>query len=242
MTAPMFAELPRMSASDRVVARIEELIVSKQLKPGDALPAERELASMMAVSRNVLREATSALAQRRLIEIVPGRGTFVTERSSEGAREAIRLLMRRLDVDVVQLCEARLLIEPELAARAAQNATAENTEALETAFARLLERAGDPTAHVDADLAFHQTIAEMADQPVLRAMVEAVSDSVTLGMLLGSTVTDAEAISDRQHTRIRDAVVAGDATAARAAMHEHISFTRDYLTSLDNEEIARMLL
>src|SRR6478736_817704 len=88
-----FKSLERRSTSSAVVEAIQAMIVDQHLMPGDALPSERELATMLSVSRNVLREALGILGQRGLVETRHGTGTYVSLPSSRQARDALVLLL-----------------------------------------------------------------------------------------------------------------------------------------------------
>ncbi len=224
----LYSSLERTGATDAAVQRIQDLILENRLRPGDPLPPERELAEMFGVGRNVVREALRILVQKGLVQVVAGRGTFVVEADISSVSESLRLLLRRGRVSLIQLSDTRLLIEPELAARAAQNATPENTRELREWLERLEATRGNADLHVEADLGFHKEIAQLADHAVLQAIMEAVSDVVLWSMRLGTKVPRAVAISDEWHRNIVDAIAAGDSDKARREMQEHIGFVAKY--------------
>lgn len=223
-----FKSLERRSTGAAVVDAIQAMIVDQQLKPGDALPSERELATLLSVSRNVLREALGILGQRGLVETRHGTGTYVSLPSGRQARDALMLLLEMGRVSLVELCDARILIEPELAFLAAQRDDDTGRLALQVAW-NALQTAGDGEQHVAADLAFHGAIAALANHAVLRALVDAVKEPVMRGMVLGTKVPRAIEDSNRQHDAILKAILDHDGEAARAEMHKHIVFVRSYL-------------
>jgi GntR family transcriptional repressor for pyruvate dehydrogenase complex len=229
--AAQYESVERHSTTDTVVDAIQLMIVQRELNPGDALPSERDLAQQLAVSRNVLRESLGILGQRGLISSRQGAGTFVSVPSGEQAREAMQLLLEMRRVDLVELCDARLLIEPELAARAAERASTSQLGQLRTAYAALAVAREDPETHVQADIAFHSIIAELSGHTVLKALVDAVREPVTRGMIVGTARPLAIDDSDEQHEAILTAILAGDATGARAAMTTHLHYVRETLTS-----------
>ncbi|MBT2495626.1 FadR family transcriptional regulator [Microbacterium sp. ISL-59] len=229
----MYASVARHRTIDSVVDALQALILQRKLNPGDALPAERELAVMLSVSRNVVREALGILGQRGLTTSRHGYGTFVALPSGEQARAALQLLLELERVGLVELCDARLLIEPELAALAAARVTPAGASKLRDAFAALAAASADGEAHVQADLAFHGAIAEMADHTVLRALVDAVREPVTRGMVFGTKVPRAIDHSDVQHEEIMLAILAGEPELARERMREHLSYVRGYLIEHD---------
>jgi DNA-binding FadR family transcriptional regulator len=172
------------------------------------------------------------LSQRGLVVTRHGTGTFVAEPSGEQTRAALRLLLEMRQVDLVELCDARLLVEPQLAALAASRARVFGANDVTAAYVVLEASRADPEEHVRADLAFHAAIAELSGHTVLKAIVDAVREPVTRGMILGTSTPGAMEHSDEQHEAILSAIVAGDAEAAREAMREHLAYVRHTLASL----------
>jgi GntR family transcriptional repressor for pyruvate dehydrogenase complex len=226
---PSFTSLGRRSTTSAVVDAIQAMIVEQRLKPGDALPSERELATQLAVSRNVLREALSILGQRGLLNTRHGTGTYVSLPSSRQARDAFVLLLELGQVSLVELCDARIMIEPELSYRAALRDDEVGRQLLRKAYDDL-RLAEDGERHVACDLAFHGAIAGLANHAVLRALVDAVKEPVMRGMVLGTKVPRAIEDSNRQHDTIFAAIMDRDATAARTEMHKHILYVQSYLS------------
>lgn len=231
MSDDMFESIARVRATDSVVSEIQGLILTKKMRPGDVLPSERELAGKLSVSRNVLREALGVLAQKGLVESRPGRGTVVARPSADGVRASLNLLLELEHVSVEELCDARMIIEPELAARAATRASAAGTASLAEALNRLHESREDAAAHVRADLRFHEEIATLAGHKVFSFLVGAVREPVTRSMIFGTQVPSAIDHSDEQHRAIFEAIIRGDSDAARAAMEQHIEYVAEYVRS-----------
>lgn len=229
--------VPKRS-SDSIVEQLQSLIIERRLAAGDSLPAERELATTLGVSRNVLREALSVLGQRGLVTVLPGRGSFVAQPSTNVMQESLQLLLSVQSIDLRDLAEARLLIEPELAARAAALRSTAEIETLASLFAALEGSQNRPAEHVQADLAFHDEIARVANQPVLRAVVDALREPMLRGMLIGSNVASAPDHSDSQHRRIFAAIAAGDSDEARQAMRDHIEFVGRYIRAFADSKGA----
>ena len=108
---------------EQIVEQIEQSVQRGDLKPGDQLPAERELAEQFGVSRTAVREAVKALREKGLVEAYPGKGTFITSGSSNPMRQSIDRMMRSAQVDATSsLVEVREILEPEIAALAAVRA------------------------------------------------------------------------------------------------------------------------
>ncbi|ABL82092.1 transcriptional regulator, GntR family [Nocardioides sp. JS614] len=201
---------------------------------GATLPAERDLAEQLAVSRATLREAMAALREAGLVETKRGRGggTVVTlkARSPSGRRAARLTATQRRDW--LDALEFRRIVEPGaayLAARTDLDASARDR--LEAALAEVTA-ARKPAAHRQADSRFHLTVASLADSP---RVVEAVTSvQATLHeMLLAIPVLGRNiAHSDRQHGALVKAILTGDADRARRVMEEHCDDTAALLRGL----------
>lgn len=234
MADQLFQEIARNKTTDLVAAEIQELILSNRLGVGDKLPSERELAHRFKVSRNMLREGLSALRQRGLIEVVPGKGTVVTAPSLGSMQDNLAVLLRRKHVSLLELSESRLLIEPELACRAASLPTGVSMERLEFHGTQLLSKHDDPEEHIQADLNFHQEIATLANHGVFSAFVGAVREPVTRSMAFGAAkVPRAIEDADEQHMAVLEAILRRNPREARWAMSEHILYVTEYIR--DNE-------
>lgn len=233
MSEELFERVPRLHVTDSVVARIQELIFENRLRAGDMLPPERELAAQFNVSRNVLREAFRVLAQQGFITVRPGKGTIVAEPSADIMRDSLQVLLRLRHVSLTELCDARMLIEPQLAGRAAERAATSDLTRLTMWVERLRASADSPADHVNADLGFHDEIAELAQHAVFSTIVAAVHEPVTWSMTSGTKVPKAIRHSDEQHEAIYQAIMAGDADSAHRAMSEHIKYVLSYVVEHD---------
>lgn len=227
----LYGPLRHRRTTDTIVEELEKLILERRLEPGDFLPPERELAAALSVSRNVLREALGVLGQKGLVRVAAGRGTTVVRPSTDHVEDALTTLIEHHQMSLLELCDARLLIEPELAAKAAGGATPEGIRRLED-FMQILETTReDSAAHVAADRDFHAEIARLAGSRVLAAMVQSVRAPVTRSMLLGTSVPTAIDTSDQDHRDVLEAIRERDPEAARSAMVRHIRYVRDYVVA-----------
>ena len=112
--------MQRAALPDQIAARLIALLTEHRLKPGDRLPPERELAASMGVSRSSLREALRALAMLGVAETRQGDGTYLTALEPEQLLRPVGLVLSLSDAGLAELFEARKLVEPGLAALAAQ--------------------------------------------------------------------------------------------------------------------------
>ncbi|MET7328873.1 GntR family transcriptional regulator [Nonomuraea sp. NPDC005650] len=157
---PVVKRSAAVQVADQIVAAIRD----EQLKPGDKLPSERELAQNFAVSRPTIREALAALELAGLAKSHKGRGTVVTGMASTVATWGVEVLPP-------QVFEARLAIEPSLAALAAEKRHPEDLELLESTLARL-EAEYAETGAPAGDLPVHRAIARAARNPLLEQALE----------------------------------------------------------------------
>lgn len=226
-------KLPRIP--DAIAHQIETRIIEGSLKPGDRLPAERELATDLGVSRPSLREAIKKLVSRDLLISRHGGGTYVTDRLAASFADPWQQLIDQHPGLQDDILEFRHLIEAAAAELAAQRATADDLARLEQAYARLdsAYAESDRDDQVAADVAFHLTIAESAHNvlfghlvsSVLRLLHEHVRRS--LRDIAVSPETGRQLMA--QHSAIREAIVSRQPDAARRAAQAHIDFVRQRL-------------
>ena len=131
---------------EQIVQQIEESIVKGNLKPGDQLPAERDLAQRFGVSRTAVREAVKALREKGLVEAYSGRGTFITDGTTQAVRQSLDLMVKIGQPEgSTHLAEVRAILEPEIAALAAARIQEPELATMREAVATM-DRAGqNPT-------------------------------------------------------------------------------------------------
>lgn len=201
---------------------------------GTTLPAERDLADRLHVSRATLREAMAALRQAGLVETTRGRGggTVVTLKPrTPSARAAARITAAKRS-DWLDALEFRRVVEPGAAHLAASlELTDVRREQLETAHAEVAG-ASKPAQHRQADSRFHLTVAALSESPRLVEAVTSVQSTLH-EMLLAIPVLEANiAHSDRQHALLVKAILAGKPERARRVMEEHCDDTAALLRGL----------
>ena len=215
---------PKDRLYQEIVDQIQQQILSGALKPGDQIPAERDLADRFGVSRTAVREAIKSLTEKGLIEVFVGRGTFVTNLSPDRVVESMTLLLRNEPHNVQSLQEARELLEPPAARLAAERRTDENLARLRAITAELEQESGVSPRLIDGDTEFHVEVARATGNPVL------VLVSQTIVALLRSERlyrVDFEARLPRsldQHREIIDAIADRDGDRAAAAMLDHLQY------------------
>ncbi len=204
----------------RVARRISELITSGEVRPGDKLPSERDLAEMLKVSRPSVREAMIALEVSGLIEVRTGSGIYVRE---DGAGQ--RPVVADEGIGPFEILEMRLLIEPEACALAAERITDEQLVQLREIFAALQRTNGTPEME-SYDGQFHKLIAEATENTAIAKTVS------WLWLLRGQSelsrgfhrliIEEGVYPMLDEHERVLVALEARDAEAARLAMRVHL--------------------
>jgi DNA-binding FadR family transcriptional regulator len=221
----------------RVAAQISELIRSGELPSGERLPAERDLARRLGVSRPTVREAMVALEIAGLVEVRTGSGVFVRAATpiqpSERAEPAGQFDSGPGPFD---LLEARLIFEPEIAAVAARKASQKDIDGLESAI-RALQAATDHQSSIEADRQFHTAVAEATGNSVLVGIVQDFWANMTspifeaLSSRTGLPDTDSMTLID--HREILRHVLAREPELAREAMRAHLNHVEAILATPD---------
>jgi GntR family transcriptional repressor for pyruvate dehydrogenase complex len=167
----------RARLNEGVVTRIKALIYSKELKVGEKLPSERDLASRLEVSRVTVREALRSLEQSGLIEIRPGvtGGAFVVYNLQKPLFDCVYDLFRGGSLTLSHFTEARKTIECFSIRRAVQNITEESIERLSRINENMVADF-DRERFVAQNMAFHMTIAELSGNPLISLMIQALFD------------------------------------------------------------------
>jgi len=211
-----------------IVQQIEESILSGALKEGDQLPAERDLAQQFGVSRTAVREAVKTLREKGLVEAFPGRGTFITNGTSQAIRQSLDLMIKIGQPDgSIHLAEVRAILEPEIAALAATRIEEQHLAMMREAY-DVMERAlKDPDAYIEADLDFHLALAEAAANPLILSLLDSIVGLLREQRLGIFYVDGGPERGQFHHKRILDAVESHDAEKARATMRAHLQQVSD---------------
>ena len=213
---------------EQIVQQVEKSILKGQLKPGDQLPAERDLAQLFGVSRTAVREAVKSLREKGLVEAYSGRGTFVTYGTSHPPGKPLDLRIRISEEEgSMNLAELRQILEPEIAALAAARIEDQLLATMREAVAAMDRSLHDPDAYVEADLDFHLAMTEAAGNPLVLSLLDSI-----VGLLREqrSRIFNVEGGPERgqfHHKRILQAMERRDPDAAREAMRAHQQQVRE---------------
>jgi GntR family transcriptional repressor for pyruvate dehydrogenase complex len=216
-----------------VVEEISNSIQQGLLKPGDKLPTESAIMGLHGVSRTVVREAISHLQAAGLVQTRHGIGTFVLERAPGslgiGADSIVTVL------DVLAILELRISMETEAAWLAAARRTDEQAAEMGKALAVMQHSMAQGSASVQADVRFHQLIAQATGNRYFVEILSQLGNAIIPRARLNTPGLSKDKPADylervnREHEDIYNAIVRKDPEAARAAMRTHLSNSRERL-------------
>lgn len=219
-----------MAITDDAIEKIKEMIVSGELRPGDRLPKEADLAAQLGLSRNSLREAVRALSLVRILDVRQGDGTYVTSLEPRALLEGLTFIVDlHHDATVLEFFEVRRILEPAATALAAQKIDPAEVAALRDHLAKVT---GDSPVQelVDNDLEFHRRIAEAAGNGVLCSLVDTLcGPTIRARVWRGLTQEGARRRTLDEHHAIVDALAAGQPDLARALATVHIAGVEQWL-------------
>ncbi|GLI01563.1 FadR family transcriptional regulator [Micromonospora sp. CPCC 205371] len=219
-----------MAVTDEAIEKIKGMIVAGDLRPGDRLPREADLAERLGLSRNSLREAVKALSLIRVLDVRQGDGTYVTSLAPGLLLDALSFVVDfHRDDTVLEFFEVRRILEPAASALAARRMTDADIASLRAIHAAL----GDaPTIDelVANDLEFHRRIAAGAGNGVLCSLIDSLSGPTTRARIWrGLTQEGAVDKTREQHGAIIEAIAAREPELARSWATVHVAGVEDWL-------------
>jgi len=215
---------PKERLYQEIVDQIQQQILSGALKPGDQIPAERDLAERFGVSRTAVREAIKSLTEKGLIEVFVGRGTFVTNLSPDRVVESMTLLLRNEPHGIGHIQEARDFLEVPTARLAAERRTEAQLVRLRALAAELEEERGMSARLVDGDTEFHVELARATGNPVVVLLTQTIMGLLRNERLYREDLDMSIAMpaAFARHREIIDAIADRDGDRAEQAMVEHL--------------------
>lgn len=219
-----------MALTDEAIEKIKDMIVAGDLRPGDRLPKEPELAVRLGLSRNSLREAVRALSLMRVLDVRQGDGTYVTSLEPALLLEAMKFVLDfHRDRSVLQLFEVRRILEPAAVAMAATHMSDDEIEELR----RTLERATRDSSveqFVEADVDFHHRLAVGSGNAVLCSIIDGLVPSTTRARIWrGLTQKDALDRTITEHRMIYEGIAARNPDLAKSWATIHITGVEEWL-------------
>lgn len=212
----------KRAATVLVVDRIRASIERGNLKSGDRLPPERELARRLGVSRPSIRSGLKTLAGMGVVQMRQGAGTFITAGPPVLDSQPLTLLAALHGFTRHQMFEARIALEVSVAGFAAERAGPEDLAAISDETTAMFASLDEPDAFLLHDIRFHRAVAAASDNPVLSALVEMVSS--IFQQVRQQTIRRARDLKEAadEHRAIYQAIRAGNPARARQAMNDHL--------------------
>jgi GntR family transcriptional repressor for pyruvate dehydrogenase complex len=220
-----------------IVTQIEGLLERGELRPGDQLPAERQLAEQFQVSRASVREALRSLELLGVVETRAGGGTFVRAASSDAVTRPLTSLISR-GHGLEQVIEVRGLIEPAIAARAAERIGADELAELRATLAAQQARVAAGEPYAEEDTRFHEIIGHASRNELLVTMLAVVWDVLRASREQWLQTNARAHASLDAHRQILRALEAHDPEAARSAAAQHIQAVGDGILRLLKKEAS----
>lgn len=223
--------ISRKRISDQVFDQLRKLILSGELKAGQKVMTERELADALSVSRNSVREAINKLVVMGLLEQRQGQGTFVCS-VEDAVKIPLGTVMEAQEASLVDVLEMRMGIECNAAAMAAKRATTEDLAAMEAAITEMAADTKTGGLGTGGDLSFHMAIAAATKNPIQIYIMKNVVDFLHIGIRenLLHLYEDPKNVSTilKQHEAIYLAIRSGSPNDAFQAMRVHIDFVINF--------------
>jgi GntR family transcriptional repressor for pyruvate dehydrogenase complex len=223
---------------DQIIEKIEKLITSGDLNPGDFLPGERILSEKLGVSRTSLRQALKALNVMGVLEILPGKKTYIKESFSDILINPFRFIRAVHSIKIKELFEARCVLEEGFVQMAAKKAKPNDISQIKSYIDYAEKNIDNKDEFVYSEFKFHQYIFEVADNKVLTAVMNSLNELLLVLEKYEKDYLDNSdrALSLQQHKEIYRAIKEKDPEKARDAMRIHLDTMESRLKKMEIQE------
>ena len=211
-----------------ITEQIQMLIEGGQLKHGDQLPPERRLAEIFQVSRHSVREAIRTLEEKNVLKSRMGSGTYIIMEDEPMIVDFLAQAIHKEKNKLAEIFQFRRMIEPQIAALAAQQVSESDVSELLDLLERQKRTGTDFRTAIELDQAFHLTLARAAKNGILLKVVERLNDILSESRVQISQAQGRLKRSVAGHARIIQAVAGGDSEKAAKAMEEHLKQVEEY--------------
>jgi len=225
----MFAITKKTRLCEDIVEQIKAQIENQTLSLGDKLPSETELAERFGVSRVTIREAIRIMEILGMVKTYRGRGTIVVAVTFKEAKKRFSRLALFKTKDIANLLEVRELVEPEVVAHAAIDASEDQIERMEMALSEMLSDIEAGGIGASGDTRFHYEICRSIKNDVLSSLMESIMSMIEQSTHVTLNIIGRPKVSYQEHKEILDAIRCHDAERARRAMQWHLRMVRDGL-------------
>lgn len=214
------------SLPEQAAEEIRNYMKEHHLTVGQKLPNEFQLAQICDVGRSTIREAVKILVFEGLVEVVRGSGTYLIEQKPAMEEDPMGFKDQTdLSKKALEFFEVRLMLEPEIAALAASNATYEDCRKLMELQEELEQCIYAKDNHLQTDIRFHTQIAECSKNSVVYNLMEIIVKGIPV--FVEATRNSLANATIEHHRAIAEAIAAGDAIGARCAMIAHLNHNRN---------------
>lgn len=225
-----FNKIREKLLAEQIEEQIYQLILNEPINIGEKLPNEFTLGEMFGVGRSTVREAVKILISKGVLEIRRGAGTYVISDMSIDYDPLGLQGIADKNVLAKDLVDIRLILEPEIAARAAINASEEDIVKIKNLCDRVEWQIENGESYIDSDIAFHSAIAESAKNVVIEQLIPIIDTAVMMFVNVTHKRLRRETIET--HRAITEAIESHDAIGARAAMSMHLTYNRQSIMKL----------
>lgn len=234
----MFVPIRSSKISDEVYKQLVSLISSGQLKPGEKLPSEREMATDLGISRQSIREALYRAEIVGLIEVRQGEGSFVLSSIGESLKSPLLVLLEEEAVRIFEFLEVRKLIEGWCAERAAREATAEDLKKLKGILEKMKNSTPGDREWEEADVEFHLSVAAATYNVIAMHIMEALKESFSSFFRFRKVLTRPEKkdLLLQHHDEIYGAISQRNPSLAKRKIVAHLR----YIEKKIREEMEKM--
>ena len=225
----LYTPIQSLKVFEQIAEQIEKRILDGELRSGDRLPTERELAEQFHASRTAVREAMKILAQKGLVDMRPGRGTIVIDGVHKAMLHSINLAMKLKLGEVGgsdNLVEVREILETEIAALAAARATEKEIAIMREAVQVMDQHLDDADLFIAADNTFHEALAQGTQNTLILILVNSIVHLLSEQRKQIFEVEGGPQRGQLHHKSILECVIQRDPESARAAMRAHLRQVR----------------
>ena len=227
----LFSPIRSRKLSDEVYRQLVSLISSGELKPGDKIPSERELAADMGISRQSIREALNRAEVMRLIEVRQGEGSFILSSVNESLKPPLSLIMEKEVERIFDFLEIRKLVEGWCAEKAAVEATADELENMQEILDKMKKVAAKDKQWEAMDLALHLSFAKATHNVIAVHIMEALKSNFRPFFKFAKSMPSSERIDVlwQHHYEIFSAIKQKDPVTAKKKVIAHLNFIEEKL-------------
>lgn len=213
----------KQSIPDSVSLQIQQLIANKELKAGDKLPSQRDLAEQLGVGRPAIREALKRLEAMGIVKVQHGKSSTIEKVDLSTVMGNVSSLLELTPIDVLQLLEAKEIIEFKCTDLASQRATENDLAEMKGYLQEMEKNKKNPKVHAEADYLFHFTIVKAADNPFIIEIMK------VLGKMIERAIEETAIEDDlagrekamRYHRSLYRAIAQKDGKKAAEVLHKH---------------------